>query len=60
MGLLNPDNDKYSTSRFGISFDGCAIFLLPNGGFGKNVILFGADMSSPVDVYNKKWYPNFL
>ena len=36
-------------------FDACGSFSLSNGsGFGKNVIIFGADMSSPVHVCNKK------
>ena len=29
-------------------------FSIPTGGFGKNVIIFGADMSSSVHVDNKK------
>ena len=31
-------------------------FLFPTGEFGKNVITFGADMSSSVHVDNKKKY----
>ena len=35
-------------SAYGILFDVRGTALLPNGGFGKNVILFGAEMSSIV------------
>ena len=30
------------------------MFSLPNGGFGKNVIIFGGDISSSVHSDNKK------
>ena len=30
------------------------VFLSPSGGFAQNIIIFGADMSSPVHVDNKK------
>ena len=30
------------------------MFSFPTGGFGKNVIIFGVDMSSSVHVNNKK------
>ena len=30
------------------------VFLSPSGGFGQNVIIFRADMSSAVHVDNKK------
>ena len=39
------DLDKYSYSGYGISFDVRGTFSLPNGGFGKNIILSGANMS---------------
>ena len=50
------DPDKYSYSGYGISFDVRGVFLLPDGSFGKNVILFGADTSLPAPIDNKKWY----
>ena len=50
----NPDPYRYSCSGHGISFDVCGTFQLPNGGFGKNVVIFGTDMGSSVHVDNKK------
>ena len=52
----NADPDKYSYFGYGISFHVCGTSSLPNGNFGKNVVKFGADMSSPVHIDNKKRY----
>ena len=41
----NADPDINFYSRCGISFDVRGTFSLPNGEFGKNVIIFSADMS---------------
>ena len=54
----NPDPDKYSCSGYGTSFDICGTFSLPNGWFGKNVIIFGAYMISSTHIDNKKRYLN--
>ena len=54
----NDDPHKYSYSEFGISFDVCGIFLLPNRSFGKNVAILGAYMSLSVHVHNKKRHLN--
>ena len=40
----NTDIDKYKYSRYGIGFDSKGSFSHPSGGFGKNVVIFGADM----------------
>ena len=51
----NGDIDKNGYSGYGIGFDGKSTFSFPGGvGFGQNVIIFGADMSSSVHVDNKK------
>ena len=50
----NPDSDKYSYFGYSISFHVCGTFLLSSGGFGKNVVIFGAYMSSSVHVDNEK------
>ena len=50
----NADPDKYSYSVCGITFDIPGTFSLRHGGFGRNVIIFGNDMSSSVHVDNKK------
>ena len=34
----------------------CSEFSLPDGSMGKNVIIFGVDMSSSVHIDNKKKY----
>ena len=44
----NADIDKYKYSGFGIGLDSKGNFSHPSGGLGKNVIIFGADMSSSV------------
>ena len=45
------DNNKYS--GYGIGFDRTGIYLLPDGSFGRNVVIFGVDMNSSVHVDNK-------
>ena len=40
-------------SGYSIAFDSRSEFLLPDGSLGKNVIVFGADMSSSVHIDNK-------
>ena len=50
----NADIDKYRYSGYGIGFDRRGSFSFPGGGFGQNVIIFGADMSSSIHIDNKK------
>ena len=50
----NADIDKYGYSGYGIGFDRRSSFSFPSGGFGQNVLIFGADMSSSVHIDNKK------
>ena len=50
----NADIDKYKYSGYGIGFDRRSSFSFPNGGFGQNVLIFGADMSSSIHIDNKK------
>ena len=49
----NPDPDKYKHSGYGIGFDSCSEFSFTDGSMRKNVIIFGADMSSSVHTDNK-------
>ena len=49
----NPDIDKYRYSDYGIGFDRRVSFSFPGGGFGKNVIIFVAYMSSSIHFDNK-------
>ena len=46
--------DKYKYIGYGIGFDSRSEFLFTDGSFGKNVIIFGADMSSYVHIDNKE------
>ena len=48
--------DKYGYSGHGIVFDRRSSFSFPGGGFGKNVLIYGVDMSSSahIDNYIKK------
>ena len=48
----NADSIKYSYSGCGIRFDSRSLISLPND-WGKNAIIFGADMSSSVHTNNK-------
>ena len=48
----NSDIDKYTHSGYGIGFDRKGNFSF-GGGFGQNVIIFGADMSSSVHANSK-------
>ena len=44
---------KYKYTGYGIGFDSRSEFLFTNGSYGKNVIVFGADLISSVHVDNK-------
>ena len=41
-------------SGYGIGFDRKGFFSHPSGGTGKNVIIFGVDMSSSSKIDNRK------
>ena len=49
----NANRDKYSYSGYGIGFDTRIEFSLPDGSIGKNINIFGLDMSSSVHIDNK-------
>ena len=49
----NTDPDKYKYSGYRIGFDSRSEFSFTDLTMGKNVIIFGADMSSSVHVDNK-------
>ena len=49
----NADIDKYGYSGYGIGFDRKGSFSFPGGGFGQNVIMFGADMNFSSHIHNK-------
>ena len=50
----NPDPNKYGYSGYGTGFDARSEFSLPDGNWGKNVIIFGVDNSSSVHDDHKK------
>ena len=50
----NADLEKYKYSGYGIEFDRRSRFSFPIGGFGQNVLIFGADISSSTHIDNKK------
>ena len=54
----DADIDKYGYFGYGIRFDREGFFLHPPGGTGKNVTIFGIDMSSSTKIDNKKRYFN--
>ena len=49
----NADIDKNKYSGYGIGFDRTGIYLLLDGSFAKNVLIFGVDMNSSIHVDNK-------
>ena len=49
----NADIDKYRYSGYGIGFDRRSSFSFPGGGFGQNIITFGADMNSSIHIDDK-------
>ena len=55
VGLTkNPDINKYKYSGYGIEFDRHGSFSFPDNGLGRNVIIFGVDMSSSANIDNRK------
>ena len=52
----NADIDKYKYSGYGIGFNRHGSFSFPGTGLGKNVIIFGVDMSSSTKIDNRKKY----
>ena len=50
----NAGDENYKYSGYGIGFDRISSFSFPGGGYGQNVLIFGADMSSSAHVDNKK------
>ena len=51
--LSNVDLYKYKYTSYGIGFDSRSEFLFTDRSYGKNVIIFGTDMSSSVHVDKK-------
>ena len=50
----NDDIEKYKYFGYGIGFDKRSSFSFPSGGFGQNVLIFGADVSTSIHIDNKK------
>ena len=42
----NPDPDKWKYSGYGVCFDSTSAFTYPDGNYGRNIIIFGTDMSN--------------
>ena len=51
--IKNADIEKYKYSGYGIGFDRRSSFSF-GGGFGQNVLIFGVDMSTSIQIDNKK------
>ena len=49
----NADIEKYKYSGYGIGFDRRSSFSFTGGGFGQNVLIFGADISTSIHIDNK-------
>ena len=50
----NAGIDRYGYSGYGIGFDRHGSFSFSGAGLGRNVIIFGVDMSSSIEIYNRK------
>ena len=50
----NADIDKYGYSGYGTGFERRSSFWFSGGGFGQNLLIFGAVMSSSAHIDNKK------
>ena len=50
----NADIDRYGYSGYGIGFDRHGIFSFPGTGLGRNVIIFGVEISSSTKIDNRK------
>ena len=49
----NSDTDKWQYSGYGVGFDSTSSFTHPDGGNGKNVIIFGADLGNSIHATNQ-------
>ena len=49
----NADIEKYKYSGYDIGFDRTSSFSFTGGGFGQNLLIFGADMSTSIHIDNK-------
>ena len=49
----NADLDKHKYNGYDIGFDSRLEYLFTDGSIGKNLIIFGTDMSSSVHIDNK-------
>ena len=52
--IKNTDVEKYGYSGYGIGFDRRSSVPFPGGGFGQNMLSFGADMSSSPHIDNRE------
>ena len=50
----NADINRYKYSGYGIGFDRHGSYSHPSGGNGRNVIIFGVDMSLSTKVDNRE------
>ena len=50
----NADVDKYGYSGYRTGYDRRSSFSFPGGGFGQNILIFGANVSSSAHIDNKK------
>ena len=50
----NADIDKYGYSGYGIGFDRRSSFSFPGGGFGQNILIFGAGTRFSTNIDNRK------
>ena len=50
----NADIDRYKYSGYGIGFDWHGSFSFPGTGLGRNLRIFGVDMSSSTTIDNRK------
>ena len=52
--IKNVNIDRYGYSGYGLGFDRKRRFSFSGGGYGQNVLIFGADMSFSAHIDNKR------
>ena len=52
--IKNVNIDRYGYSGYGLGFDRKWRFSFSGGGYGQNVLIFGADMSFSAHIDNKR------
>ena len=56
----NSDTDKWQYSAYGVGFDSTGSFTHPDGGNGKNFIIFGADLGKDMQIIKHNLFQSLV